>query len=120
MMRGFGVSIVAEELAKRMSQFGWDLYVGTIRVDGNFSATPTFLINPDAQEILKFCREWNIEVVLAQTTPYFEVLPHLVGHIPVIVYEHGDPTPVFFADDGEEKEFDNIRSKMFTQLQIKS
>jgi glycosyltransferase involved in cell wall biosynthesis len=104
MMRGFGVSIVAEELAKRMSQFGWDLYVGTIRVDGNFSATPTFLINPDAQEILKFCREWNIEVVLAQTTPYFEVLPHLVGHIPVIVYEHGDPTPAFFAGDGAERE----------------
>ena len=104
MMRGFGVSIVAEELAKRMPQFGWDLYVGTIRVDGNFSSTPTFLMNPDAQEILKFCRDWNIEVVLAQTTPYFEVLPHLVGHIPVIVYEHGDPTPAFFANDGEERE----------------
>jgi len=104
MMRGFGVSIVAEELAKRMPQFGWDLYVGTIRVDGNFSATPTFLMNSDAQEILKFCRDWNIELVLAQTTPYFEVLPHLVGHIPVIVYEHGDPTPAFFANDGEERE----------------
>ena len=104
MMRGFGVSIVAEELARRMPQFGWDLYIGTIRVDGNFSDTPTFLINPDAQEILKFCHDWDIDVVLAQTTPYFEVLPHLVGHIPVIVYEHGDPTPVFFAEDGEERE----------------
>ena len=104
MMRGYGVSIVAEELAKRMPQFGWDLYVGTIRADGNYAATPTFLMNPDAQEILKFCREWNIEVVLAQTTPYFEVLPHLVGHIPVMVYEHGDPTPAFFTGDSEERE----------------
>ena len=104
MMRGYGVSIVAEELAKRMPRFGWDLYIGTTHADGNFSTTPTFLMNPDAQEILKFCREWNIEVVLAQTTPYFEVLPHLVGHIPVMVYEHGDPTPTFFNEDGEERE----------------
>jgi glycosyltransferase involved in cell wall biosynthesis len=104
MMRGFGVSIVAEELAKRMPEFGWDLHIGTMRADGNFAATPTFLMNPDAQEILKFCHDWDIDVVLAQTTPYFEVLPHLVGHIPVIVYEHGDPTPAFFVNDGEERE----------------
>lgn len=104
MMRGFGVSIVAEELAKNMPRYGWDLYVGTIRVDGNFGAINTFLIAPDAQEILKFCREWKIDVVLAQTTPYFEVLPQLVGQVPVIVYEHGDPTPTFFAGDGEERE----------------
>jgi glycosyltransferase involved in cell wall biosynthesis len=75
-----------------------------MRADGNFAASNTFLLNPDAQEILKFCSDWNIDVVLAQTTPYFEVLPHLVGHIPVIVYEHGDPTPTFFAEDGEERE----------------
>ena len=104
MMRGYGVSIVAEELARRMPQFGWDLYIGTTRADGNFAATPTFLMNPDAQEILKFCDDWNIEVVIAQTTPYFEVLPHLADHIPVVVYEHGDPTPSFFTGDSEERE----------------
>jgi glycosyltransferase involved in cell wall biosynthesis len=104
MMRGFGVSIVAEELAKNMPQYGWDLYVGAMRVDGNFGAINTFLIAPDAQEILKFCRDWKIDVVLAQTTPYFEVLPQLAEQIPVIVYEHGDPTPAFFAGDGEERE----------------
>ena len=52
MMRGYGVSVVAEELAKRMPEFGWDLYIGTMRADGNFAATPTFLMIPDAQEIL--------------------------------------------------------------------
>jgi glycosyltransferase involved in cell wall biosynthesis len=104
MMRGFGVSVVAEELVKRMPQFGWDLYIGTIHLDDNFADIPTFLMNPDAREILKFCREWDIGVVLAQTTPYFEVLPYLVGHIPVIAYEHGDPTPAFFSADGEERE----------------
>jgi glycosyltransferase involved in cell wall biosynthesis len=78
--------------------------VGTIHADGNFANSNTFLMNPDAQEILKFCDDWDIDVVLAQTTPYFEVLPHLVGHIPVIVYEHGDPTPAFFAEDGDERE----------------
>jgi glycosyltransferase involved in cell wall biosynthesis len=104
MMRGFGVSIVAEELAKNMLQYGWDLYVGAMRVDGNFGAINTFLIAPDAQEILKFCRDWKIDVVLAQTTPYFEVLPQLAEQIPIIVYEHGDPTPAFFAGDGEERE----------------
>jgi glycosyltransferase involved in cell wall biosynthesis len=62
------------------------------------------LIAPDAQEILKFCRDWKIDVVLAQTTPYFEVLPQLAEQIPAIVYEHGDPTPAFFAGDGEERE----------------
>ena len=103
-MRGFGVSIVAEELAKNMPQYGWDLYVGAMRVDGNFGAINTFLIAPDAREILKFCRDWKIDVVLAQTTPYFEVLPQLAEQIPVIVYEHGDPTPAFFAGDGEERE----------------
>jgi glycosyltransferase involved in cell wall biosynthesis len=78
--------------------------VGTIHADGNFANSNTFLMNPDAQEILKFCDDWDIDVVLAQTTPYFEVLPHLVGHMPVIVYEHGDPTPAFFAEDGDERE----------------
>ena len=104
MMRGYGVSIVADELAKNMPQYGWDLYVGAIQADGDFEAVSTFLIAPDTEEILKFCREWKIDVVLAQTTPYFEVLPQLASQIPVIVYEHGDPTPAFFLEDGDERE----------------
>jgi glycosyltransferase involved in cell wall biosynthesis len=53
---------------------------------------------------MKFCRDWKIDVVIAQTTPYFEVLPQMVGYFPVVAYEHGDPTPSFFTEDNDERE----------------
>jgi glycosyltransferase involved in cell wall biosynthesis len=42
--------------------------------------------------------------VVAQTTPYFELLPSISAHFPTIVFEHGDPSPFFFQHDAVERE----------------
>ena len=107
MLRGYGVSVVAHEIAKRSSQYGWDIYIGCLSFDESFSSDFIIQVDTDPAEVLKQCESLQIDVVIAQTTPYFELLPALTSSIPTIAFEHGDPSPSFFAEDAEERE--NIR-----------
>lgn len=100
MLRGYGVSVVADELQKRIASCGWDLHIGYLECDEH-SAGPSRVFMPaDAVEIGSYCARNGIDVVIAQTSPYFEVLPQLAGVVATLCYEHGDPTPEFFASDG--------------------
>lgn len=104
MMRGYGVSVVAHEIAKRMGPYGWDLDVGSVLLDETYRGEGVFELGADPSEILVFCAAEGIEAVIAQTTPYFEALPALSNELPTVVFEHGDPSPSFFDEDSTERE----------------
>ena len=114
MLRGYGVSVVAHEIAKRSSQYGWDIYIGCLSFDESFSSDFIIQVGTDPAEVLKQCESLQIDVVIAQTTPYFELLPALASSIPTIAFEHGDPSPSFFAEDADERE--NIRRNKITNV----
>lgn len=107
MLRGHGVSVVAHEIGRRLGTYGWDLVIGCLEVDDDFLSDRVVKLPADPNQLIEFCMKESIEVVAAQTSPYFECLPALARVLPTVVYEHGDPTPTFFADDAHERE--NIR-----------
>lgn len=104
MLRGYGVSVVAGELIKRSQQHGWKIISGCLQYDEDYESDDCHVLPADAAVILDFCRRENIDVVVAQTSPYFEVLPAISAYYPTIAYEHGDPTPAFFDSDADERE----------------
>lgn len=101
MLRGYGVSVVAHELQQRLSRHGWDLRIGYLESDSETDETARLYMPADAGEILAYCARERIDVVVAQTSPYFEILPELAGEIPAVCFEHGDPTPEFFTGEAE-------------------
>lgn len=104
MKRGFGVSVVAREVADRMGPTGWNMFIGCLEFDEWYGAEDVFELRPSPETIFEFCQTNNIEIVVAQTSPYFEVLPALEMWIPTVVFEHGDPTPTMFENDVQERE----------------
>lgn len=104
MMRGYGVSVVAHEVAARFSTYGWDLSIGCMTADATYRAPNVFELGSDVDAVAAHCRAHGIEVVAAQTTPYFEMLPLLAGEFTTVVFEHGDPSPHFFDEDAIERE----------------
>jgi len=108
MMRGYGVSLVAEEVCRRWSLAGVAVHIGCIHtdVDGGFVpdlTIPLAKLGPDPVEIETYCSRHDLSVVMAQTSPYFEVLPHLSSGLHRVVFEHGDPTPDLFTHDALER-----------------
>ncbi len=99
MLRGYGVSVVAEELQKRLSSHGWDLHIGYLETDSQAEGPGRVYMPADPREILAYCARERIDVVIAQTSPYFEILPEIAGEMPVVCFEHGDPTPDFFSTE---------------------
>lgn len=97
MLRGYGVSVVADQLQKRLSTHGWDLHIGYLETDSQAEVPGRVYMPADAREILAYCARERIDVVVAQTSPYFEVLPEIAGEVPVVCFEHGDPTPELFS-----------------------
>jgi hypothetical protein len=104
MKRGFGVSVVAREVADRMGEAGWKMFIGCLEVDEFYAADDVIVLRPSSQTIFEFCQANTIEIVVAQTSPYFEVLPALEMWIPTVVFEHGDPTPTMFEHDVADRE----------------
>jgi len=104
MKRGFGVSVVAREVADRMTSNGWRMIIGCLEYDEWYAADDVVELRPSPQTIFEFCEANQVEIVVAQTSPYFEVLPALEMWIPTVVFEHGDPTPTMFEHDVKERE----------------
>jgi glycosyltransferase involved in cell wall biosynthesis len=103
MLRGYGVSVVAEELQKRLSRDGWDLHIGYLDSDSDGGEFRRVYMPADAQEVLAYCARERIDVVIAQTSPYFEILPELAGEVATVCFEHGDPTPEFFTAEAASR-----------------
>jgi glycosyltransferase involved in cell wall biosynthesis len=103
LLRGYGVSVVADELQKRLRSFGWDLHIGYLETDEHSLGLNRIFMPADAVEISAYCARNRIDIVLAQTSPYFEVLPQLTGVAATVCYEHGDPTPDFLVHESAKR-----------------
>ncbi len=80
------------------------MVIGCMSSDDTYGGEGVIELAADPNAVAKFCRANGIEAVVAQTTPYFEILPALASEVPTIILEHGDPSPHFFDLDGEERQ----------------
>ncbi len=103
MKPGFGVTVVIDELCKCLSNGGINVAVGCQEAEGEFTY-PVRLVDPDPEAVLELANSFDCRAVVAQTSPYFEVLPHLPRELLRVAWEHGDPTPAFFPHDQAERQ----------------
>lgn len=103
MSMGFGVSVVVEELSKKLVSMGHYICIGTMISDYEIPNVEILVVNPDSAQIGAVAEQRNIDVIIAHTTPFFEVLPSLVKRFKCWAWEHGDPSSEFFPVDGKER-----------------
>jgi glycosyltransferase involved in cell wall biosynthesis len=118
MSMGFGVSVVVDELSKKLVQMGHYISICSMIVDYKIPGVEMFVTQPDHGHISQIAREKNIDVIIAQTTPFFETLPFLSIEFKCWAWENGDPSYQFFPEDGEErlKIINNKQKNVYNQV----
>lgn len=104
MQQGFGVAIVIDNLCRQLNRVGVATKVGCIEHDQYFAHLDIEKIEPDAEAIAAVAQQMQAPVIIAHTTPYFEVLTQLSEQFRCWAWEHGDPNPMFFFDDRVARE----------------
>ncbi|HEX6242431.1 MAG TPA: glycosyltransferase family 4 protein [Polyangiales bacterium] len=105
MMLGFGVDVVVHQVSKRLRQRGYRVVVGCIEADAKgFGDLPIERIKPSADAVGALAQRCGAHVLVAHTSPFFELLPELGTQFPCWAWEHGDPTPSLFTKDAAERQ----------------
>lgn len=102
---GYGVDIVVNNIASQLRQRGIIVKVGALEIGPGFQSEDHVLITADPEAVRKLAASMPQPcLVVAHTSPFFEVLPALANEYEVWAYEYGDPTPELFdADAGERR-----------------
>ncbi len=105
MHNGYGVSVVVDELAVRLGSLGVKSIIGCLESDNSFVRSDVRILQPTTEALRTFIRDHGVGLVIAHTSPYFELLHTLREDAYVWAWEHGEPSPSFFPDsiyeDGE-------------------
>ena len=96
MAPGFGVSVVIEELMKALQRRSIACSAACVKLEGTFAGLDVQQVSPHAEAVRALAREVGADVIVAQTSPFFELLPGLAADFRCWAWEHGDPTPQFF------------------------
>lgn len=106
MLMGYGVERVLHEVAVRLTQRGHELLVLTNETDDSYRGPyrVVALERGTVDEVAELAAAFDPAAAIACTTPFFEMLPVLRHRHPAWAWEHGDPSPEFFSEDGEARE----------------
>lgn len=97
MMRGFGVSVVVAELARRLLADGDTVRIGCLHHDDAFADLDIRVVAPEA--VAALAKSVGADTVVAHSTPYVEIMPNLPAGVCRLVWDHGDPPADLFAAD---------------------
>ncbi|CAL8975200.1 hypothetical protein RHODGE_RHODGE_04129 [Rhodoplanes serenus] len=100
---GWGVSVVVDQLARNWNQNGHGMAIGCVEHDGSIAGLDITEVDPTPAAIVAWLREKKAHTVVAHTSPFIELLPHLPPTFRRWVWEHGDPTPAMFSDSASER-----------------
>jgi glycosyltransferase involved in cell wall biosynthesis len=118
MKKGYGVSVVIDNLCQEYARMGIDVAVGCLETDGFFKDAKIVELEPNFDSVHAFASKLKCSVIVSHTTPFFELLPQLSEKYQVWSWEHGDPNPEFFIWDRQERQ-EIIRRKqceVYSQL----
>ena len=103
MILGWGVDVAVANMAQHMIAMGYKVTIGCLDKDDSYNHLSVLLVHNDPQSIDRLIEQLGCDCVVAHTSPFFEVLPHLKSKISVWAMEYGDPTPELFKHDFTER-----------------
>ena len=71
------------EICRRLRRDGTGAFVGAQRADRSFDWLGVTIVEPEPDAVRALAREVGAEVIVAQTSPYFQVLPALTDEFDV-------------------------------------
>lgn len=96
---GCDATVVVSELSRSLRAQGHEAIVGASEIDQGFENAEASALEPQASELAAFCRERAVDAIVAQASPWFELLPPLDADVRCLVWEHGDSTSERFEED---------------------
>ncbi len=118
MKRGFGVSVVIDNLCRQYALMGVEVMVGCMESDDSFEHSKIVILEPDVKAVHSIASKYSCRVIVAHATPFFELLPALSANYEVWCWEHGDPNPEFFIWDRRERQniIDNKQRQVYPSV----
>ena len=96
--KGYGVSVVLDIFARKMAAQGATVAVATLDEDGFYTGFPVHRVDRTVESVRAVANKMANPIVIAATTPYFEMLRELSQSYECWAWEMGDPTPSLFPD----------------------
>lgn len=101
--QGFGVDVVIKQLSAVWESIGYDVHVGCILSD--ISSNKIHLVKENSNSINKLIENLKPNFIYIHTYPFWDFIPNiknLFPHIPLIIHDHGDPTPELFQNENTQ------------------
>jgi glycosyltransferase involved in cell wall biosynthesis len=97
MKPGYGLSEMVSQFQRHLIDLGWDVITLTSEKEIVFDAPEALSGYLTIDKVEEFILGWKPDVIVATSSPYFEMLPQLAIYGRTIAFEAGDPTPEFFS-----------------------
>lgn len=114
MMRGYGVDLVTAQHCRALTAAGDAVAILCVEYDGSYSDIDVIVAAPHYRALRTVISRLNPDVVITCSAPFFDRLPKLKQDIKTakwIVWEHGDPNPLFFDELGQQARQNEIDRK---------
>jgi len=98
MLPGYGVDLAVHNLALELKKRGHRIAVLCLESDGSLRGYPIEIVPPRIDYIRAYARAFKAQVIVAHTSPFYEMLPALKARHRVFAWEYGDPPPQLFPD----------------------
>lgn len=98
MLRGYGVDVAVHNLALEVKKRGHRITVLCEASDGSFDGYPIEVLPATMDNVEACARVLKAHVLVAHTSPFYEMLPALRARYRVFACEYGDPPPELFPD----------------------
>jgi glycosyltransferase involved in cell wall biosynthesis len=103
MKNGYGLSEMVFQFQRNLLNLGWNVATLAFEKDSTFDSHEVLDDYLTVEKVVEFVKEWKPEIIIATSSPYFEMLPYLSIYARTVAFEAGDPTPEFFPVDGTHR-----------------
>jgi GT2 family glycosyltransferase len=96
---GFGVPLVIQQQVAKLKDLGYEVIIGGPKAEKEFAFPGSERVAlGSAKEAAILAFERDVALIVVHTAPYFEIPVFIGGHIPVLAYDYGEPSPAFFPE----------------------
>ena len=99
---GYGVDVAVQNIAAQLRRRGVEVTIGALEISPHYEAANHVQVAADEAVLRNLAANLPQPcLVVAHTSPFFELLPALANEFEVWAYEYGDPTPELFDHDAD-------------------